>query len=268
VGDDQSLILPPEAEFELRFLTLCWAVLPGWFLCLTEFHCASEVLTPTRREDKSPFGSSCPLVPCGIFSWWSGGCTPVTREVINHHLQNPGRAPKKYCGNLKLRYGTLRQFSRKQHFNVLEQTQWTRVQSLSPENRILTLYTLASRLQKQKAKFIPHMAAYDFIGCFISYVTFSSNFLSFICLHCHLFPLPHYQNTACLFLFWSSTLHSRHYIHQQILLAQLYYFVSVLFGFTDLLSLLVVICHRQKCNKLKKRTEQIYYLEKCPVQFL
>jgi hypothetical protein len=38
------------------------------------------------------------------------------------------------------------------------------------EQRGLTLYTLASRLQKQKAKLNPHMAACDFIGYFISTV--------------------------------------------------------------------------------------------------
>jgi hypothetical protein len=36
------------------------------------------------------------------------------------------------------------------------------------EQRDLTLCTLASRLQKQKAKLNPHMAVCDFIGCFIS----------------------------------------------------------------------------------------------------
>jgi hypothetical protein len=35
------------------------------------------------------------------------------------------------------------------------------------EQRGLTLYTLASRLQKQKAKLNPHMVACDFIGYFI-----------------------------------------------------------------------------------------------------
>jgi hypothetical protein len=32
------------------------------------------------------------------------------------------------------------------------------------------------------------------------------NSLHFIFLLCHPFPLPHYQNTACLFLFWSFSL--------------------------------------------------------------
>jgi hypothetical protein len=38
------------------------------------------------------------------------------------------------------------------------------------EQRGLTLYTLASRLQKQKAKLNPHMDACDLIGYFISLV--------------------------------------------------------------------------------------------------
>jgi hypothetical protein len=54
-------------------------------------------------------GSSCLLAPGVIFSWQSGGCTPVTREVITHCLHNPGKqAPRKCCRNLKLKYGTLR----------------------------------------------------------------------------------------------------------------------------------------------------------------
>jgi uncharacterized membrane protein len=32
------------------------------------------------------------------------------------------------------------------------------------------------------------------------------NSLSFICLLCHPFSLPHYQNISCLFLIWSSSL--------------------------------------------------------------
>jgi hypothetical protein len=41
--------------------------------------------------------------------WWDllpviRGCTPVTKEVITHHLHNPGKwAPKKCCGSFKLR---------------------------------------------------------------------------------------------------------------------------------------------------------------------
>jgi hypothetical protein len=36
-----------------------------------------------------------------------------------------------------------------------------------PEQRHLTLYTLASRLQKQKARSNPYMVIFNFIGYFI-----------------------------------------------------------------------------------------------------
>jgi hypothetical protein len=68
------------------------------------------------------------------------------------------------CGNLKLRYGTLRQFSRKQRFILLAQTQRTCVQRLSPENKGVSPF--ANRLQKQKARFNPYMTACDSIGYF------------------------------------------------------------------------------------------------------
>jgi hypothetical protein len=44
---------------------------------------------------------------------------------------------------------------------VLTQTQQTCVQRLSPENKEVSpyMYTLASRLQKQKAKLNPHVTA-------------------------------------------------------------------------------------------------------------
>jgi hypothetical protein len=65
------------------------------------------------------------------------------------------------------------------------------------EQRGLPLYTLASRLQEQKAKLNPHMAACDFIGYFIFTVLCDlhvSILLSFISLLYHLFPLSR-QNT-------------------------------------------------------------------------
>jgi hypothetical protein len=61
-------------EFEPRFLPV-WCVSPHWFLSLTRFHCASEVLTPTHW-DETPSGSSCQLVPGGISSLQSGGMHP------------------------------------------------------------------------------------------------------------------------------------------------------------------------------------------------
>jgi hypothetical protein len=56
---------------------------------------------------------------------------------------DPGKKPSwvKYCcRNLKLRYETLRQFSRKQHFILLAQIQQTRVQRLSPKNKGVSPY--------------------------------------------------------------------------------------------------------------------------------
>jgi hypothetical protein len=76
------------------------------------------------------------------------------------------------------------------------------------EQRGLTLYTLVSRLQKQKSKAQPTC------GCmwlhWLSYfpsATWPScfNSLSVIRLLCYPFPLSP-QNTACLFLFWPSSL--------------------------------------------------------------
>jgi hypothetical protein len=66
--------------------------------------------------------------------------------------------------NYELRYGTLRQISRKQHFIVLAQTQQSCVQRLSPKKKGVSL---ASRLQRQKAKLNPLVAACDFTGYFI-----------------------------------------------------------------------------------------------------
>jgi hypothetical protein len=52
-----------------------------------------------------------------------------------HLSQGPGVA-----GVCKLRYGTLETISRKQHFIVPAQTQWTYVQRLSPENKGVSPY--------------------------------------------------------------------------------------------------------------------------------
>jgi hypothetical protein len=58
---------------------------------------------------------------------------------------------------------------------VMAQTQWTYVQTLTlREQRDLTLYTLTSRLQKQGARFNPHMITCNYIGYYTPqcYVTF------------------------------------------------------------------------------------------------
>jgi hypothetical protein len=130
----------------------------------------------------------------------------ATREVTNHQLHNPRPAPKKCCGNLKLRYRTLRQFSRKQHFILPADSADSCPKAEPWEQKGLTLCTLVSRLQKQKARFNPYVIVGNSIGYFSPSATwpflcFSS--LSFISLLCHPFPLLHYQNTnlsVCLFL--------------------------------------------------------------------
>jgi hypothetical protein len=84
----------------------------------------SEALTLTYQEDE-------PLlrIKLSVGTWWDllpvvWGCTLVTKKMKkSHSLQ----ASLKCFRNLKLGYGTLREFSRKQHIFVLTQTQQTRV---------------------------------------------------------------------------------------------------------------------------------------------
>jgi hypothetical protein len=126
--------------------------------------------------------SSCPLATGGIFSQQSVGHTPVTKEVTNHHLCNPRRAPKKCCGTLKLRYETLRQFSRKQRFVVPAQTQGTQVQRLSPENKEFSPYIPLQAGYRSKKQNSTHIwlhvtsLAISFLQC---YVTFMFQFFKF-----------------------------------------------------------------------------------------
>jgi hypothetical protein len=49
-------------------------------------------------------------------------------------------SPQKCYRILEQRQRAWRQFSRKQHFIVLAQTQWTQVQKLSPENNVALPY--------------------------------------------------------------------------------------------------------------------------------
>jgi hypothetical protein len=66
------------------------------------------------------------------------------------------------------------------------------------EQSDFTLYTLASRLQKQKARFHPCMVTCNSFGYFSSSAKWLSSCfksLSFISLLCHLFPILYYQNT-------------------------------------------------------------------------
>jgi hypothetical protein len=109
-------------------------------------------------------------------------------------------------GNLKMRYGTMRQLSRKAHFIVPAQTHWTHVQRLSPENQEVSYNNYIPlqagyRSKKQSSTHIwlhVTLLAISFPQCYVTFFMFQ--FLSFISLFYHPFPLPHYQNTAFLFL--------------------------------------------------------------------
>jgi hypothetical protein len=140
-----------------------------------------EALTPTFQEDKFLL-----QIKLSISTWWgllpvARGCTPVTKEVTNHHLCNPRQSPKK-CGNLKLRYGTLRQFSRNQCFIVPAQTQWTHVQRLNLENKGVSPYILLQAGYRSKKQSSTHIwlhvisLAISFPEC---YVTFMFQFCKF-----------------------------------------------------------------------------------------
>jgi hypothetical protein len=128
------------------------AVLPSphWFLHHTGFHHASNAFTPTCQEVESPSGSNCPLAPGGMHPGNKGGDKSLS-------LQSQTMSPKNCCRNHKMRYGTLRQFSRKQHFTVLSLTQQTSVQRLSPENKGLSPYRPLQAGYRKKARSNPYM---------------------------------------------------------------------------------------------------------------
>jgi hypothetical protein len=93
------------------------------------------------------------------------------------------------CGNLKLRYRTPRQFSRKEHFILLAQTRDSCPKAEPQEQRSLILYALASRLQKQKRS-NPYMVTMQFYRLFHPNVMWPSThleILSFISLPRHPF---------------------------------------------------------------------------------
>jgi hypothetical protein len=82
------------------------------------------------------------------------------------------------CGNLKLRYGTLRQFSRKQHFIVLAQTHQTPLQRLSPENQGVSPYTPLQAGYRSKKQSLTHiwlhvtLLAISFPQCYVTFLMF------------------------------------------------------------------------------------------------
>jgi hypothetical protein len=108
----------------------------------------------------------------------------------------------KCCGNLKLRYGTLRQFSRKQRFTVLTQNQLTSVQRLSPKNKEVSPYIALQEGYKATHLWL-HVTslAISFSQC---YMTFMFQFFKFY--HSALLSLPPISSEHSLFLFWPSSL--------------------------------------------------------------
>jgi hypothetical protein len=110
------------------------------------------------------------------------------------------------CGNLKLRYRTLRQLSRKQCFIV-----WAQTQRLSPKNKEVFPYIplqASYRSKKQSSTHLwLHVTSWLFYfpsamwpSCFNSFKFYLSALPSLSP------PTPSRWNTACLFLFWPSSL--------------------------------------------------------------
>jgi hypothetical protein len=212
VASGKWSISPPASwarpEFEPGILPVWQAVLPSphCFLHLTRFHCAWEAITPNRWEDESLL-----WIKLSIGSWWD--------LLLIVHRTNPwqqrrwqitvSEIPDKPSRNVVGiwrwdRYKTLRQFSRKKHCADTDSAD--SCPKAEPwEQKGLPLYTLASRLQKQKSKAQP---TYDCMWLHWLFHFPSSmwpslcfNFLSFISLLCLPFTLPHYQKTAYLILF-------------------------------------------------------------------
>jgi hypothetical protein len=167
-------------EFELGFLPVWQAVLPflHCFLCLmgSIVHPGPSPWLTGRMNPSS--GSSCQLPPGGIFSRWSGDA-PRWQEWWQISLRNPRQwVPKKCCRNLKQRYGTLKQFSRKQHFIVSAQTQWTRVRRLSPENKEVSPYIPLQAGYRSKKQSLTHIwlhaisLAISFPQCYVTFFMF------------------------------------------------------------------------------------------------
>jgi hypothetical protein len=137
--------------------------------------------------------------------------------------------PRFCCGSLLAEIGDSEANSRKQHFIMPAQTQEATFYCASmkltdscpkaepQEQRSLTLCTLASRWQKQKARSNPYMVTFNFIDYFIlvlrlsppwCYVTFLMfRFLRFYLSAMPSLPLCYFLRTQASFVFfWSSSL--------------------------------------------------------------
>jgi hypothetical protein len=80
------------------------------------------------------------------------------------------------CGNLKLRYGTPRQFSRKQCFIVPAQTQWSHVQRLSPENNEVSPYVPLQAGYRSKKQSSTH----KWLHVTLLAISFSQRYVNFM----------------------------------------------------------------------------------------
>jgi hypothetical protein len=127
--------------------------------------------------------------------WEVGALGPARQLWVSKLMQS------QCCGNVKLRYGTLRSFSRKQCFIVPAQTQWTRVQRLSPENKGISPYIPLQAGYRSKKQSSTHLwlhvtpLAISFSQC---YVTFMFQFFKFYLPALPSLPLSH-QNTTYFF---------------------------------------------------------------------
>jgi hypothetical protein len=121
-------------------------VLLSCFLGLSGLLCASTAFTPYPK-----------------------GCTLVTKEVITHHLPVIPVSPQVMLWEIMSWDRSLwRRLAGSNIYCAGPDPLDSCPKAEHWEQRGLTLYTLASRLQKEKAKLNPHMAACVFIGYFIS----------------------------------------------------------------------------------------------------
>jgi hypothetical protein len=142
-------------------------------------------------------------------SWETPGPRfPVRPSIV--HLPDMQCLVLHCCRNLKLRYRTLRQFTRRQHFIVPAQTQQTRVQGLSSENKEVSPYILLQvgyRSKKQSSTHIwLHVTLLGilFPQCYVTSFMFQFFKFYFSALP---FLLPaSLSEHSCLFLFWFSSL--------------------------------------------------------------
>jgi hypothetical protein len=120
-------------------------------------------------------------------------------------------SPKKCCGNLKVRYRTLRKFSRKQHFIMMAQTQWTHVQRLSPRTKGSCLIYPCKHVTEAKKQSLTHIwlhvtsLAILFPQCYVTFFMFQF-FKFYLSVMPSLPPATLSEHRPSLFFFWTSSL--------------------------------------------------------------